>query len=91
MINNICPECGMPRIDCGSKGIKTINEIALEKKVERLQEKLEIAKKALKEYENSDDYNYVGTTERGVYWTNNKWIYPWRLAHKALKEMEGVK
>lgn len=40
MKNNICPECGMPRIDCGNKGIKTINEIALEKKVERLQEQI---------------------------------------------------
>ena len=63
----------------------------LVKKVEQLQEQLAIATKALKEYANSDDYNYVGTTESGVYWTNNKWIYPWRLAHKALKEMEGVK
>ena len=48
MKNNICPECGMPRIDCGNKGIKTINEIALEKKIERLQEQMNEANELLK-------------------------------------------
>lgn len=42
MSNFICPTCGFTNIDCGKAGYKTNREIELE-------EKLEIAVKALKE------------------------------------------
>ena len=54
----------------------------------RLQEKLAIATKALKEYSVSD--NWFMEDSEGKCWSFNK-QYPWRIGFKALKEMEGVK
>ena len=56
----------------------------LVKKVERLQEQLEIATKALKEYDNRINWDI-----RGVSFM--KYSKGFVLARKALKEMEGVK
>jgi hypothetical protein len=53
------------------------------------EKKLEIATKALKEYANSDEWELVD--RKNVYWSRKRFPYPWRIAGKALKEMEGVK
>lgn len=57
--------------------------------VEPLQKKLAIATKALKDYANSDEWELVDS--KNVYWSRKRFPYPWRIAGKALKEMEGVK
>ena len=61
----------------------------LVRKSEQLEKKLEIATKALKDYANSDEWELVDS--KNVYWSRKRFPYPWRIAGKALKEMEGVK
>ena len=77
MSNFICCECGIAQIDCGGDGYKTQKEIELEKK-------LEIATKALKRYEDKQNWDIRGVS----FMKHNKGF---TIARKALKEMEGVK
>ena len=77
MSNYICCECGIAQIDCGGDGYKTPKEIELEKK-------LEIATKALEEYENKQNWDIMGVS----FMKHNKGF---AIARKALKEMKGVK
>lgn len=58
-------------------------------KTDKLEKKLEIATKALEDYANSDEWELVDS--KNVYWSRKRFPYPWRIAGKALKEMEGVK
>lgn len=58
--------------------------MVLEDKVKRLQKQLEIATKALKEYEDKQNWDI-----RGVSFM--KYNKGFTIARKALKEMEGVK
>ena len=60
----------------------------LVKKVEKLEQQLAIATKALKESAESD--NWFGEDNDGKHWSFNK-QYPWRVGFKALKEIEEVK
>lgn len=61
----------------------------LENENMKLKKKLEIATKALIDYANSDEWELVDS--KNVYWSRKRFPYPWRIAGKALKEMEGVK
>lgn len=54
----------------------------------KLEKKLAIATKALKDYANSDEWELVDS--KNVYWSRKRFPYPWRIAGKALKEMESV-
>lgn len=59
-----------------------------EGEIERLQEQLKIATKALEEFKEQErNYLDYGIDEDG----NKIYLYPNRVATKALKEMEGVK
>lgn len=61
------------------------------KQIERLQEQLEIAKKALKEY--ADSSNWYETDDFGISAVDQFACddYGYNIAKKAIKEMEGVK
>ena len=61
----------------------------LVRKIEQLERRLAIATKALEDYANSDEWELVDS--KNVYWSRKRFPYPWRIADKALKEMEGVK
>ena len=59
------------------------------KEYKLLKKKLDIALKALKDYANSDEWELVDS--KSVYWSRKRFPYPWRIAGKALKEIEDAK